>query len=65
MRALLLVSWLTIGLLIYYIVHLYKRSGLSGIQRAVWLAMLEFANILAMPFYWYIYVLSRRDAEAA
>ena len=57
-----LVSWLTIGLMIYYIVHLYKRSGLTGTERAVWLALIVFANILAMPFYWYIYVWSRRDA---
>jgi hypothetical protein len=63
--AIVLVTWLTIGLMIYYIVHLYKWSGLSGLQRALWLALLVFANFLAMPFYWYNYVWSKRDAEAA
>jgi hypothetical protein len=65
MWAMLLTVWLTIGLIIYYLFHLYKRSGLSGGERALWLFLIVFGNVLAMPLYWLMYVWSRRNMAAA
>lgn len=57
------VAALTLGLIVYYIVHLYTKSGLPGPMRALWLVLLVFMNLLAMPLYWLLYVWSKQDAE--
>ena len=58
----LIVGFLTLGLVVYYIVHLYTKSGLPGPMRALWLVLIVFMNLLAMPFYWLLYVGSKPDA---
>ena len=45
-----------LGLIVFYIVHLYRRSRLDTHQRAIWLVALIFLNLWAMPFYWYFYI---------
>lgn len=55
------VTSLTLGLIIYYIVHLYTKSGLPGPMRALWLVLIVFMNLFAMPVYWLLYVWSKQD----
>ena len=57
------VGALTLGLIVYYIVHLYTKSGLPGPMRALWLVLLVFMNLFTMPLYWLLYVWSKPDAE--
>jgi heme/copper-type cytochrome/quinol oxidase subunit 2 len=45
-----------LGLIVFYIVHLYRRSGLDTHQRVICLVALIFLNVWAMPFYWYFYI---------
>lgn len=63
--AMMLVVVLTLGLIVYYIVHLYTKSGLTGLQRGLWLLLLLFGNLFAMPFYWLLFIWLKREAESA
>ena len=63
MWAMLLVMALTLGLIVVYIIHLYTKSGLSGLPRGLWLASLVFGNLFAMPFYWLVFVWLPRRTE--
>lgn len=51
---------LVLGLIAFYLGHLYTESGLSGGERAMWLFLLVFLNIFAMPFYWLFHVRAGR-----
>ena len=56
---------ITVGLMIYYLAHLYRKSGLDIHARVIWLLAIVFLNVIAMPFYWYFYVWRERPAGAA
>jgi uncharacterized membrane protein len=64
-QGLLLAVSLTFGLMAFYIVHLYTRRHDPGPTRALWLALIVFANIFAMPFYWYFFIWPKQDKAAA
>jgi len=61
----MLIPLFTFGLIVFYVIHLYTKSGLSGAVRGLWLVLILFANLFAMPVYWFLYVKPDRDAEAA
>lgn len=61
----MLIPLFTFGLIVFYVIHLYTKSGLSGALRGLWLVLILFANLFAMPVYWFLYVKPDRDAEAA
>jgi hypothetical protein len=58
-------SILILALITLYLIHLYSRSGLSGGERALWLFLIVFLNILAMLLYWYLHVRTGTRSEAA
>jgi len=64
-RGVMLASLLTIGLMAIYLVHLYSRSRMTSGQRALWLFLIVFVNIVAMPFYWWLHVWPRQNDGAA
>lgn len=45
-----------IGLLVIYIVHLFKTDRVPNDKKALWAVVLFFGNMLAMPVYWYFYI---------
>jgi hypothetical protein len=45
-----------IGLLVFYIVHVFKNPALAGDKRTLWAVVLFFGGIVAMPVYWFLYV---------
>ena len=49
------VVW-TLGLLAYYLVHLYRNPRLTPDQKAFWVAGLLMGHGLVMPVYWYLHV---------
>ncbi len=52
-----------IGLLVCYIVHLFKTSAVPSEQKALWAVVLLGGNMLAMPFYWYLNIWKPLEAE--
>lgn len=55
---------LTIGLVVFYLIHLYRTAHLQTGSRALWLVLIVFANILAMPLYWYLHVWDNYSDDA-
>lgn len=43
-------------LVISYIVYMYKTPYVPKTKRGLWLAVLLFANVFALPFFWFHYV---------
>lgn len=50
------------GLMIFYLVHLFKYSIISQDKKIIWLLVLIFAGILSMPIYWYFYIWRKQPA---
>ncbi len=48
------------GLLIFYIVHVYRGKKVKKDQRHLWAALLLFGNLVVYPVYWYLYVWQKR-----
>lgn len=53
-------SWVLLG---YYLYFLFKTDRVKKDQKALWAVVLFLGNILAMPVFWYLYVL--KPAEDA
>lgn len=49
-----------IGLVIFYVCHVFKNQELTSEQKTLWTTVLLFAGIVAMPIYWYHYILRRQ-----
>ena len=45
-----------LGLLVFYIVHLFHTPLIESDRRALWAVVLFFGNLFAMPVYWYLYL---------
>ena len=52
---------LSIGLLIVYIVDVFKNDRIARDMKALWAVVLFMGGFIAMPVYWYLYFW--RDAE--
>ena len=44
------------GLLIFYIVNIFKNDKVRQDQKALWVIVLFFGAIIAMPVYWYLFI---------
>jgi len=44
------------GLLVVYIVHLFKTDRVPKDQKALWAVVIFLGSVLAMPVYWYLYI---------
>ncbi len=55
--------FLIFGLLIYYIVHLFKNDRISNDLKALWAVVLFFGNVIAMPVYWFFYIWKEPNSE--
>lgn len=51
---------LVFGLLVFYIVHLFRTSAIRNDMKALWAVVLFFGNMPAMIVYWYLYVWRNR-----
>ena len=61
----MLVMALILGLLVFYIVHLFRTERVAADKKTLWAVVLFLGNLLAMPVYWYLYVWPRRPEGAA
>jgi hypothetical protein len=46
----------TLALLAFYVVHLFKNQALTDDRRVLWAIVLFMGNLFAFPVYWYLYV---------
>ena len=44
----------SLGLLIYYIVHVVNNKAIDSNERLVWILVFIFANMMGFPIYWYM-----------
>ena len=47
---------LSLGLLIFFILHLVKSKTMDTTERIVWILVLLFAGMIGYPIYWYMRV---------
>ena len=45
---------LSIGLLIFFIMHLLRHKALDSTERIIWILVFLFAGIIGYPIYWYM-----------
>lgn len=51
------------AMVIFYVVHAYKRAEFSGEKRLLWIVLLILGGLFSAPVYWYLFVW--RDADQA
>ena len=49
-------SVLSIGLLIFFIMHLIRHKAMDSTERIIWILVFLFAGIVGYPIYWYMRV---------
>jgi hypothetical protein len=47
---------LSIGLLIFFIMHLIRNKAMDSTERIIWILVFLFAGIVGYPIYWYMRV---------
>jgi uncharacterized membrane protein YfcA len=52
----LLMGLLSLGLLIFFIIHLVRNKAMDSIERVIWILVFLFAGIVGYPIYWYMRV---------
>ena len=45
---------LSIGLLVFFIMHLVRHKGMDSTERIIWVLVFLFAGIVGYPIYWYM-----------
>jgi len=69
-----LVMLLQIGLIIYYMVFIFRSSAVKQEMKVLWAVVIFMGNIIAMPIFWYIFffkaprgepILDQQDAKRA
>lgn len=53
------------SLIAFYVVFLFKSAAVPNDQKALWALVLFFANVLAMPLFWYLYIWQRSPKSPA
>ncbi len=51
---LFLISILTLGLLIYFIVHINNNKKLDNNEKLIWILVIIFVGMIGKPVYWYM-----------
>jgi hypothetical protein len=52
----MIISLLSIGLLIFYLIHAAKNNSLNTNERLIWILIFVFAGIIGFPIYWYMQI---------
>ncbi len=47
---------LSLGLLVFFIMHLVRNKTMDGTERVIWVLVFLFAGIVGYPIYWYMRV---------
>ncbi|MFZ1699860.1 MAG: hypothetical protein WBO10_15540 [Pyrinomonadaceae bacterium] len=52
----LITIFLTLGLMIFYIIHAVKNTRLDSNMRIIWILVFFFGGMLGLPVYWYLQI---------
>lgn len=52
----LLTMLVVVGLMVFYIVDVFKNKRIENDKKALWAIVLFMGNMLAMPVYWYLFI---------
>jgi hypothetical protein len=47
---------ISMGLIAFYIVHLFRNDRVESNMKAIWAIVLFMGSFIAMPVYWYLYI---------
>lgn len=50
------VMLLMLGLLAFYVTHLFRTNAVANDKKALWCVVLFFGNMFAMIVYWFLYI---------
>ena len=59
----IILSILTFGLLIYYIIHVANNKELVGNDRLIWILVIVFAHQIGYMIYWYLKIWKTDNKE--
>ena len=48
--------FMSMGLLIYYVINIFKNDRVKSDQKALWAIILFVGNMIAMPVYFYLFI---------
>lgn len=51
-----LTAFLTMGLMVFYLVHVVKTERLNQDQRVLWAVLVFAGGVVAQPIYWYLHI---------
>ena len=50
----ILMGILSLGLLVFFIMHLVRNKNMDGTERVIWVLVFLFAGLVGYPIYWYM-----------
>ena len=56
---------LVLGLLVFYLRHVFSNSALSSEQKMLWAIVLLLGHVVAMPIYWFNHIYRSSDGVRA
>jgi hypothetical protein len=59
----MLTAFISLGMLIFYVLHAVKNEKITSDMRIVWILLFFFAGIFAQPIYWYLQVWKDDDTK--
>lgn len=59
----IIMTLLSIGLLIFYIVHLIKNKNLDNNERIIWVLLFVFLGLFAFPIYFFLKITGKQGVE--
>ncbi|MBN8857893.1 MAG: PLDc N-terminal domain-containing protein [Sphingobacteriales bacterium] len=61
----ILTALLSLGLLIYYIVHVVNNNRIDSTERIIWVLVFVLAGMVGFPVYWYMRIWKQRPVPPA
>ena len=52
---------LSLGLMVYYIIHVIHNPLAEGSEKLVWVLLFVLASVIAFPIYWYLRIWKREE----
>ncbi len=56
-----LLGLLSLGVMVYFIVHAVNNTGISRDERIVWVLVFIFVGMVTFPIYWYMRIWKQQD----
>ena len=57
----ILTGVLSLGLLVFFIIHMINNKKLDSTERLVWILVFLFAGVIGYPVYWYMRIWTEKE----